>query len=230
MLHRYLHQFSHLFYPHVCEGCGTDIIYHHQFLCSRCLHRLPETKFFATPANPVEKLFYGRAEVAVAGAAFYFTKHSLLQHLMMQLKYRGNREAGYFLGRLMGRALLASGRFSEVDLLVPLPLNPRREFTRGYNQATLICEGISETWRKPVLKNALERVRFTDTQTRKDRVSRWQNMENVFRPTDRSLLEHRHILLVDDVITTGATLEACGAAILQIPGTRLSIAAAAYTA
>jgi ComF family protein len=110
------------------------------------------------------------------------------------------------------------------------PLNPRREFTRGYNQATLICEGISETWRKPVLKNALERVRFTDTQTRKDRVSRWQNMENVFRPTDQSLLEHRHILLVDDVITTGATLEACGAAILEIPGTRLSIAAAAYTA
>ncbi|MBV9989289.1 MAG: hypothetical protein JO301_16535 [Chitinophagaceae bacterium] len=151
MIRQWLQSFPHLFYPHVCEGCGTDTLYEHQFLCSRCVHRLPETKFFAAAGNPVEKLFYGRCDVTAAGAAFYFTKHSLLQHLLMQLKYRGNREAGYFLGRMMGRVLAASGRFDAVDLLVPLPLNPRREFERGYNQASLLCRGISETWHKPVL-------------------------------------------------------------------------------
>jgi ComF family protein len=229
MLYRYLNDLSHLFFPHNCEGCGSDIIHNDHFLCSRCIHRLPETGFLAVAGNPVEKTFYGRVQVSQAGAAFYFTKRSLLQHVMMQLKYRDNREAGFFLGRMLGNALRQSGRFEEVDIMVPLPLNPKKEFIRGYNQAVLICEGIREVWNRPIAANAVIRERFTETQTRQNRVSRWQNMDGVFEVVETTLLQNKHVLLVDDVITTGATLDACGSAILEIPGTRLSVASAAYT-
>ncbi|MEO8174437.1 MAG: phosphoribosyltransferase family protein [Sediminibacterium sp.] len=226
---KYFNDLLHLFYPHNCEGCGSDILYDNQFLCARCMHHLPETGFFLKPFNPVEKLFYGRADIRHAAAAYYFTKDSLLQHLMVQLKYKSNREAGYFLGRMMGRACMHSERFMDIDALVPLPLNAKKEQIRGYNQAALICEGMKETWQKPVYKDAVARNRFTETQTKQNRVSRWQNMEGVFTVTQRADLENKHILLVDDVITTGATLEACGSSILEIPGCELSIAAAAYT-
>jgi len=226
---KYLDNFLHLFYPHNCEGCGTDILSDEHFLCIRCLHRLPETRFFLSPANPVEKLFYGRLPVTHAAAAYYFTKDSLLQHLLIQLKYKGNKEAGYFLGRMMGYSLIKTDRFKDIDVLVPLPLNVKKEHIRGYNQAALICKGIAEVWHKPVLKEAVARTRFTETQTRQNRTSRWQNMEGVFAVTDKSALQNKHILLIDDVITTGATLEACGSAILGVEGVALSIVAAAYT-
>jgi ComF family protein len=226
---KYLSDFLHLFYPHNCEGCGSDIVYDNQFLCARCMHRLPVTGFFSKPANPVEKIFYGRSDIQVAAAAFYFTKESLLQHLLVQLKYKGNKEAGYFLGRMMGYALVESERFSSIDLLVPLPLNHKKEQLRGYNQAALICEGISEVWKKPVSTEAVSRVKFTETQTKQNRVSRWQNMDGVFAVTEPAELQNKHVLLVDDVITTGATLEACGSSILEIVGAKLSIAAAGYT-
>lgn len=226
---RHLQSFLHLFFPHTCEGCGRGLIEENHFLCARCAHHLPETNFFSLRGNPVEQLFYGRIPVTHAGAAYYFTKHSLLQHLMIQLRYRNNPEAGYFLGRMIGAQLAKEAAFAAIDLLVPLPLNPKKEFKRGYNQAALICDGINAVWKRPVLRNAIERTRFTETQTKQNRISRWQNMEGVFIATDPQLLHNKHILLVDDVITTGATLEACGQAILTVDGTRLSIAAAAYT-
>jgi ComF family protein len=226
---KYLADFLHLFYPHNCEGCGSDVLYDTQFLCARCLHRLPETGFFLKPFNPVEKLFYGRSDIRHAGAAYYFTKDSLLQHLLIQLKYKSNKEAGYFLGRMMGYTFLNSNRFEDVDLLIPLPLNHKKEQMRGYNQAELICNGIQEVWKKQVLKDAVIRTRFTETQTRQNRIGRWQNMDGVFAVAQPAELQNRHILLVDDVITTGATLEACGSVIQEIQGTVLSIAAAGYT-
>lgn len=226
---KYLSDILHLFFPHNCEGCGSDVLYDTQFLCARCMHHLPETGFFSTPRNPVEKLFYGRCNIHHAGAAYYFTKHSLLQHLLVQLKYRNNREAGYFLGRMMGHSFAQAPRFADVDALVALPLHPKKEKIRGYNQAELICLGIEEVWKKPLLRNAVIRTRFTETQTQQNRISRWQNMDGVFAVKDQERMAHKHILLVDDVITTGATLEACGSSILQTIGTELSIAAAAYT-
>lgn len=225
----YLSSLLHLFYPHTCEGCGSDLLYDHQFLCARCMHQLPATGFFAKAGNPVEKIFYGRVPVKQAAAAFYFTKPSLLQHLLVQLKYKNNKEAGYFLGRMLGHALAASERFADTDVLVPLPLHPKKEFMRGYNQAALLCEGIAEVWPKPILTNAVTRTRFTETQTHQNRLSRWQNMEEVFAVTQPKLLTHKEILLVDDVITTGATLEACGASMLAVKGAELSVVAAGYT-
>lgn len=226
---KYLSSLLHLFYPHNCEGCGSTLVSDAQFLCTRCIHRLPATGFFNKQGNPVEKAFYGRLPLKHAAAVYYFTKNSLLQHLLVQLKYKNNRDAGHFLGRMLGHALANAERFSGVELLVPLPLNPQKEFIRGYNQSALLCEGIREIWKKPVLTNAITRIRFTGTQTHRNRLSRWQNMENSFAVTQPELLINKHILLVDDVVTTGATLEACGSSILEISGTELSMAAVGYT-
>lgn len=224
-----LNDLLHLFFPHVCTGCGTDVLDQQQMLCLRCLNELPSTNFFNQPGNPVEQVFYGRIDITNAGAAYYFTKESLMQNIIVQLKYRGNKEIGIFLGKFMGNLLLNSANFSGIDVLVPLPLNPIREKKRGYNQATALCNGIASVLNKPVVDNNVHRTVYTETQTHKDRISRWENMDGIFAIRNPSSLEHKHILLVDDVVTTGATLEACGAEILKINGTTLSIATLAYT-
>jgi ComF family protein len=212
----------HLFFPHTCSGCGTDILPADSLLCLRCMASLPETGFEWHPGNPVEKIFHGRLPLAGASAQFYFTKESLVQHLMHQLKYRGSRDLGLQLGRLMGAQLLRSGRFG-ADALVPLPLFPARERKRGYNQATVLCKGIAEVLRIPVLEKLVTRPQYTETQTQKGRIERWKNMEGKFVARDLSQADGKHLLLVDDVITTGATLEACGNEILKGRNITLSV-------
>lgn len=219
----------HLFFPHVCEGCGSDIIDKDHQLCLRCIAKLPVSNFLTQQGNAVEKKFYGRMPVKNAGAAYYFTKDSILEKLIYALKYRNNKDIGFYLGKLVGRYLLETHHYDSVDVLVPLPLNPRREKKRGYNQATVLCEGIASTWQKPVYDKAVIRKVYTETQTKKDRISRWQNMDGVFMVNDATALTNKHVLLVDDIITTGATLEACGSEIVKVPGASLSIATLAYT-
>ncbi len=213
----------HFLFPHTCCGCGTDILPEDSTLCLRCLHALPETCFEWHPSNPAEKMFWGRLPLQSAGATYYFTKESLVQHLMHQLKYKGNKELGIQLGMLMGEALKKSGRFT-ADALIPLPLFPAKEKRRGYNQATVLCEGISATMHIPVWDQVVKRPEHTETQTKKGRVERWKNMEGKFIVHDPALLQNKRLLLVDDVVTTGATLESCGAELLKIPGVQLSIA------
>jgi ComF family protein len=219
----------HLFFPHTCAGCGSDVIAEDHQLCIRCLAELPTTNFFDHHDNPVERVFYGRLPIRNAASAYFFTKDSLIQQLIFQLKYRGNKEIGIYLGKLLGKLILKSHRFENIDALVPLPLNPKREKKRGYNQATQICRGIAEVIKKPIIEKVVNRKVFTETQTHKGRISRWENMDGVFAANDPTLLADKHLLLVDDVVTTGATLEACGSEILKIPGTTLSLATLAYT-
>ncbi len=228
-IRQYLHDFVHLFFPHHCAGCGTDELADDQWLCARCLCNLPETGFLQAPGNPVEQVFYGRLPVAAAGSAFYFTKNAVLQRLLFAIKYHAARQAGIYLGRLLGRQIACSGRFTDIDLLVPLPLNHKKQQQRGYNQAGLLALGIASVCSLPVADEAVRRRVFTDTQTHQDRISRWQNMEGAFEIADAGMLAGKHVLLVDDVITTGATLEACGHSLLQVPGLTLSIVTAAYT-
>ena len=173
-------------------------------------------------------MFWGRLPLREASAQYYFTKESMMQHLMHELKYKGNKELGIYLGNLMGLALKQTNRFSTIDALIPLPLFPSKEKKRGYNQAAVLCYGISEIIGKPVLENVVIRTTHTETQTRKNRVARWQNMEGRFLLKDPSKLENKHVLLVDDVITTGASLEACGKEILKAGGVGLSICTLCY--
>ena len=213
-----------LVFPHVCDGCGSDLLSEESRLCLRCLAAMPETNFEKHPGNPVEKLFWGRLSLINATAQYYFTKESLMQRLMHQLKYRGNKELGLQLGRLMGIAINDADRFNDIDALVPLPLFPSKEKRRGFNQATVLCNGMAEILALPVLNNIVSRPQHTDTQTKKGRIDRWKNIEGKFFLTNASAIENMHLLLVDDVITTGATLESCGSELLKAENIRLSIA------
>lgn len=213
----------HLFFPHICTGCGSDILNVESALCMRCVDAMPETNFELHPDNPVEKSFWGRLPLIGATAQFYFTKESLMQHLMHQFKYKGNRELGIQLGRMMGEQIMNSGRF-DADALVPLPLFPAKEKRRGYNQATVLCQGIAERMKIPILDKAITRPQHTETQTKKGRIERWKNMEGKFILSDPDAIKNKHLLLVDDVVTTGATLEACGNELLKAENVRLSLA------
>lgn len=219
-----------IFYPHNCLGCGTDILDSHQLLCLRCTAALPYTRFQHFRNNPVEKIFWGRVPVEAACSILYFTKESLLQGLLHQLKYKDCPEIGTLLGRKMGESILQTQRFLHADALVPLPLFPRKEKQRGYNQATLLCKGMEEVLQLPVLDKAVERTMATETQTRKSRSERWSNMEGRFACSRPEQLRNKNIVLVDDVVTTGATLEACGQVILDAGAASLSIITLAYTA
>ena len=213
----------HLLFPHVCAGCGSDLPGVQTTLCMRCVDAMPETNFEWHPGNPVEKIFWGRLPLATASAQFYFTKESLMQHLLHQFKYKGNKELGLQLGRIMGDRLLQSQRMTP-DALIPLPLFPAKEKRRGYNQATVLCEGMAEIMKIPVLDNVVIRPEHTETQTKKGRIERWKNMEGKFVLKNAGAIRNKHLLLVDDVITTGATLEACGNELLPAGNVQLSVA------
>jgi len=220
---------SQLIFPHVCEGCGSDIIDSNQMLCLRCLSSLPQTNFHLHGNNPIEKLFWGRLPVTYATAQYYFTKESMMQHLIQQFKYRANKELGLYLGKLIGNSLMQSNRFLSIDALVPLPLHEAKERRRGFNQATILCNGIAEVMGKPVLKNAVIRNTPTESQTKKNRVERWQNMDRRFELVNENQISGKHVLLVDDVVTTGATLEACGRELLKANNIQLSIATLCFS-
>lgn len=218
-----------MFYPHTCSGCGIDVINKGLVLCPHCIARLPITNFGCKEHTPVEKVFRGRLPFVFATSFLYFTKHSVTQRLLHQLKYRGRKEVGLMMGRMMAEAGWFRDAPEPVDVLVPLPLHKSRERRRGYNQAAAICEGIAAETKIEIVTDAVTRTSFTSTQTQKNRMQRWMNMSGRFELRKDELIRNRHVLLVDDVITTGATLEACGLLLLQAPGVRLSIASLAYT-
>ena len=219
-----------LFYPHVCTGCGSDLLREDNLLCLRCIHDLPHTNFANLANNPVEKYFWGRLPLAAAYSQFYFSKEFLIQHLIHQLKYKGDTEIGFYLGEIMGKSLLQSDRFNSIDALIPLPLYADKEHKRGYNQAAIICNGMSSVMNVPVLNGHVIRQHATETQTRKHRTERWENVKGSFKIAKENELKDKHLLLVDDVVTTGATLEACGNVILLLENVKLSIATLAYAA
>lgn len=217
-----------LYFPKNCPACGRPLRLFGANICGRCSQNLPETHFFEAPGNPIEKIFYGRLPISAGAAAWYFHKNSALQALLFQLKYKSNEDVGLFIGKQMGALLAASERFDTIDALIPVPLHPQALSKRGFNQAALICEGIGQVWHKPVFTGAITRTKHTNTQTKQNRAVRWENMENAFSIKDPTSIAGKHLLLIDDVITTGATIEACGKTLLSIKDVKVSVAAAAY--
>ena len=228
-LKQYLEDFARLFFPNTCAGCGKDLYNSTNLLCWQCIKELPKTGFEKHMDNPTAKIFYGRLPVENAFSYLYFNKGSLAQHLVHQVKYRKNLPLGRYLGEMMALSMQQDGLYGDIDVLVPLPLNKKKLAKRGFNQSMLLCEGMASVLKIPVENVAVLRKRFTETQTHKNRIERLINVEEVFGLNDGHLLENKHALLVDDVITTGATMEACGKVLTAIPGLRLSMASLATT-
>jgi ComF family protein len=199
-----------------------------QQLCSICLAELPYTHFEAIEMNPVERTFYGRAKLIAATSLLYFTPSSLTQELVHQFKYNGQQNLARFLGRIMGRSILSSPRFSGIQQILPLPLYKNREKQRGYNQSQLLSEGISDILGLPILSDAVIRQKATKTQTHKSREERWANVGGQFSLATHHKLANKSVLLVDDVITTGATLDACASLINTVSNTNVYIASLAF--
>ncbi len=220
---------AHLLFPHCCMGCNSVLEQRKEILCYACSSILPSTIFETKTGNPIEKSFYGRMPIKSATAAFYFSTNSVLHQLLVSLKYKHHKEVGWFLGRMLGYQLATANRFQEIDAIIPLPLHPEKLPIRGYNQAAIICEGIQSVWPKKLILDAVIRMKFSESQTSRNRINRWQNMQGIFQVGNHASIQGKHLLLVDDVATTGATLEACGTALLQGEPASLSIATVAYT-
>jgi len=213
-----------LFYPQLCAGCNTSLLKGEEVLCLNCLADLPRTNYHLYQENPVSQLFIGRVNITLATSFCRFDKGGRLQHLLHQLKYKGNREVGYKMGLLLGFDLIQSTLYQDIDAIIPVPLHPQKERKRGYNQSVEICKGLAESMNRPVITGNLVREVHTASQTRKGRFERWENVSGIFNVKNSMSLTDKHLLLVDDVVTTGATLEACCEPLLKIPGVKVSIA------
>lgn len=218
-----LSDLTYLFFPRVCVTCGKDLSRTEEMLCVRCQQKLPYTYFHTIPDNPVEKVFWGRVPISHATACLYFSKDGMVQHLIHELKYKGRKDLAQYMGRIMGQVLDHTKWLGQIDALVPVPLFAAREKKRGYNQSTLLCKGIATLHDLPIYTELVKREKHTDTQTHRTRIDRWENMQGAFSIIPGKQPAHQHLLLVDDVLTTGATLESCAATLLSIPGVRVSI-------
>ncbi|SDF27946.1 ComF family protein [Chitinophaga filiformis] len=216
-----------LFYPHTCDGCGTDLTRTEKVLCLRCLRRLPITGYQHQQHNPVEKIFWGRVNIRHAMSAYYYRKSSLLQQLIYQFKYKQREDIATHLGQQMGNILLQSRWLYEINCIIPVPIHPTKLQQRGYNQAALLANGIATVTGKPVIEKILFRSNYSPSQTNKGRLLRWQNVSGVFSIERTNQLKDQHILLVDDVLTTGATLEACSSLLINA-GATVSICTLAF--
>jgi len=214
--------FLQFFFPELCVACGQILNRQEKVLCTHCLFHIPRTNFHKDTENPVSQLFWGRVKIEHAGSFFYFNKGSAYQPLIHKLKYSGRSDIGIEMGKAFGSELRKSV-FALSDMIVPVPLHPLKLKARGYNQSEMIARGLSVTMNLPVNTQALIRTESTGTQTRKSRFDRFSNVEGKFVVKDTVELAGKHIIIADDVVTTGSTLEACATAILSISGTRVSI-------
>ena len=216
-----------LFFPRLCPACSGVLHSNENILCLNCASEFPRTNFHYDPENDVAKLFWGRVMIKNAASFFYYQKGSRFQNLIHEMKYHNQQHLGVDLGRWYGHELLNTS-FCHADLIHPVPLHYTKQKRRGYNQSEQIAIGLSEVLAIPLETGLIERAINTDTQTRKSKFERWSNVEGIFRLIRPEKLIKKHVLLVDDVITTGSTLEACAVPILSAEGTTVSILTLAF--
>lgn len=227
-LGHYLADFLSLFFPELCAGCGTNLFKNEQVICTNCIYNLPVTNFHADPLNKLAKQLWGRFTFKQASSYVYFRKGGRVQNIMHQLKYNKRPEAGYRMGQLYAQVLKDSEQWIKPDLIIPVPLHPSKLKKRAYNQSEHFANGMASVLQIPVTSDNLARIENTETQTKKSRYARYENLNGAFICQDQMALENKHILIVDDVITTGATLEACCLVLLKLEQVDVSIATIAF--
>lgn len=217
-----------LFYPRICGGCETALVKGEQHLCLHCRMELPFTTFDNIKDNPVERIFYGRVMLEFATSLLFFSKGTKVQHILHNIKYNERKELAIFLGHILAQRLQQNPYLKDVSVIIPVPLHPQKLHIRGYNQSALFAEGMQDVWNIPIQTNNLIRIAETASQTKKSKIERWENVEQAFVLKNPAALKDKHILLLDDVLTTGATLEACASTILQATSCKVSIATIAF--
>ncbi len=222
-LHKYINGFYHLFFPKLCFSCNESLVRGEDLVCTECMYHIGRTNYHLDKENPVVQLFYGRVELDFALSYFKFDKGGRFQKLMYQLKYKGQKEVGEMLGKHLGMGLKNSTHISSIDYVVPVPLHKKKEKLRGYNQSYHIALGISKVLNVPIESKCLMRVTYKGSQTKLSRENRWENVCDNFE-VQNDVFEGKHILLVDDVLTTGATIEACCVVLNKIPNVKISVA------
>lgn len=222
-----LDDFLGLLFPRICYGCGNHLMRNENVICTECHVVIPQTGYHTQPGNPVEQLFWGRCLIDRAAAYSFYNKGSRVRRLIHSFKYKGVKEIGAELGRIYGSQLKSSGFLDGIEFILPVPLHPSKERKRGFNQSRVISESISSVSDIEVLSDVLVRTSRTQTQTKRSRYDRWTNIEGRFHVISPDKLKGKHILLVDDVITTGATIESCVQELAGIEDMTVSVAALA---
>lgn len=219
--------FINLFYPKLCLACSHNHVPAREWLCLPCQLKLPKTNFHLMTENELTERFWGRLQLVSGAAMYFFVKGGRTQQMIHNLKYKGKKSIAIELGKMYGKVLKEIPTYQGVDLIIPVPLHPKKEKHRGFNQSKLFAIGLSESMKVTWSEKYLRRKAYTATQTQKSRQERLENVLTQFEVRNPAAIRGKHLLLVDDVITTGATMEACGMKLLEIPQTRLSLAAIA---
>lgn len=211
----HLRDLSQLFFPETCEVCNNSLRYGEHLICTDCMLDLPKIYMHNKEHNPTEKHFVGQVPFVRATSFFNYQKNTKYAHLVQKLKYQHRDDIGIWLGEMFAIALQNSGFLDGIDAIVPVPLHPRRERKRGYNQSSVLAQGIANITPIEVLEGAVIRKIYTQTQTRKNKEERLQNVQEIFSVVNATSLENKHVLILDDVITTGATCLSCAETVLK---------------
>ncbi len=224
-----LHRLIDLLFPKVCAGCKSILLMEEIAICTDCRHEIPTTNHHLGAKNEIHALFYGKINLDFAASLFYFQKQGLVQELIFSLKYRGNQELGTVLGFWMGEKIKNLPIVKSFDYIIPVPLHPRKMRKRGYNQISTFGKALSEIIEKPFEESILKRAVYSKSQTKKSFFERTQIDKTAFEVVFDSSHHDKHFLLIDDVLTTGTTIESCAFALLKIPGAKISLATIAMT-
>jgi len=217
-----------LFFPRLCQACGDALAPADEEICLHCMFKLPYTNFHLDGENAMTQSLWGRVPVEAAAAFVYFNKGSRVQHMIHRFKYRGRHQIGTFLGRIYGYKLAKQSPFNTIDMIIPVPLFKKKQLKRGYNQSEVFARGLAIGLGVPVETDLLFRIRESESQTRKTADERWVNVKDIFAAPHPERLQNKHILLVDDVFTTGATIEACASTLMKDTNVRISVVTIAY--
>lgn len=224
-----LGDFVSLFFPRYCAGCEESLAKGEELICTGCILEMPRSNYHLDIENPFYQKIKGRMPVKYVMSFLKFVKSGRVQHILHSLKYKNKPELGRMLGRIYGHELMQSGYENQFDVIIPIPLHLKKKQRRGYNQSEEFGLGLSESLIIPCSDNYLQRLHMTSTQTRKTRLKRWENVKEVFAVVNTEAIKDKRILLVDDVVTTGATLEAAGQVLLRAGCAELSIGSIAAT-